>query len=869
MVKPTPLFVYLAMTGLAVAQNAALPGGGNASGPAAARVAGASGTARLQFPNTDVKQVLDAYAVLTRKRVVIDNQVQGTVYIVVDGDVPVEEAIRIIETNLLLNGITLVPVEHSNIVKVVSNKSPRSAAIPVISDELMLPDGEQVVTFLAHLRYADPAEVQKTLTPYIGQAPGNYSFISALPQAQALLITENSAAIRGLLRILAAVDVPPAEVVSEFIALERADANDVLEKLKGIFEKQPGGSTATAPRATPAGNPVPAGAVAEVTAPGTVEIRAGALSEDTIISGKIKLTADVRTNRIHVVTRPVNMRFVRKLIREFDSSVAFGEPVSRPLRYVSVGDVLDVVVKAIMEPGMKEDTSSSSPAKDSRPSQTPGGAYNSTGGAGGLFGGGGGSGDSSGSGTLNVAEGLSTQPVDTTPEARIVGTTKIIADKNANAIIVLGGADARARIFRLLDKLDQRIPQVMLNTVIGELNLDQKEQFGVDYIIRNSGLGISPIILNGGSNTSTTRNDGTGTGAATVGSGNGGTTGTTSTGTTATTGTTTSNGTTVNSSTGTGVSSSTANSGRLASNFINFDSSNKPGLNLSNLLNQDTIRAVAAAGGSGLSGFITAGNSMTAIVTALENSNRFRVVSRPSVFTRNNKKAIIASGQEIAVPTSIQSALNSTNNSNGIVSNSVVQFKRVALQLEVVPLINSDREVALDILQKVDEVSGSTRIDNNDIPNIATRYVKTSVTVPDGGTLVLGGLIKQSMNRTKTGIPLLGSIPLLGYLFSNTGKEKIRTELVILIRPMVSWAPVESDFIRERAQEFMNTDPNLEASIYPRGVRLEPPAVPFRYPGPSAAARGAAEQALGTPVPLKGAPGKTTPPKSKSTPPHP
>jgi len=823
--------------------------------------------ARLQFPNTDVKDVLNFYASLTNKRVVIDNQVQGNVYIVVSGDVTNEEAARIIETNLLLNGITLVPVEHSQIIKAVSNKSPRSAAIPVISDELMLPEGEQVVTFLAHLRYADPAEVQKTLTPYIGQAPGNYSFISALPQGQAILITESSATIRGLIRILAAIDVPPAEVISEFIALERADANDVLDKLKGIFEKQPGGSTSTTPRATPAGNQVPAGAVAEITAPDALEIRGGGLSEDTIISGKIKLTADVRTNRIHVVTRPANMAFVRKLIREFDSSVTFGDPVSRSLRYISVDEVLDVIVKAITEPGMKEDTSASSAPKSNSQNTATNNPYNSNnsnGGANSLFNGGGG--NNSGGAGSDVTEGLSTQPRDTTPEARVVGTTKIIADKNANAIIVLGGADARAKIFRLLDKLDQRIPQVMLNTIIGELNLDAKEQFGVDYIIRNAGLGISPIVLGSGANTGT-GNDGTGTGASTVGSGNAGTTANTGTivnaaGTT----TGTSGTTTVNTANGTTITSSGVNSGRLASNFIGFNGSNQPALNFSNLLNQNAIRTVAAAGGSGLSGFVTAGNSMTAIVTALENSNRFRVVTRPSVFTRNNKKAIIASGQEIAVPTSIQSALNTSTGSNGIVSNSSVQFKRVALQLEVVPLINSDREVSLDILQKIDEVSGSTRIDNNDIPNIATRYVKTSVTVPDGGTLVLGGLIKQSLNHTKTGIPILSSIPVLGYLFSNTGKEKIRTELVILIRPMVSWAPPESDLIRQRAQEFMNSEANLEASIYPKGVQLEGTAVPaFRYPG----AANPATMPTATPMPLKATAAKPTPGKAKSSPAHP
>ncbi len=781
-----------------------------------------SNLTRLQFPNTDVKEVLSFYERLTKKRLVIDNQVQGTVNIVIAGEVPAEEAIRIIEINLLLNGFTLVPVERSNIVKVVgAGKNPRTAAIPIISDEALLPDGEQVVTFLAKLQYADPAELTQTLGTFIVQAPGGYTNLTALPKSQAVLITENTATIRGLLRVLREIDIPPAEVVSEFIPLEQADAKDVLEKLTAIFEKQPTTPGAAISRiapplpvTTPGGVPLPPGATAEVTSPNSVEIRGGALSEDSIIIGKIKLTADIRTNRIHVVTRPVNMTFVRKLIKEFDSTVKFGEPVSRPLRYIPVSEVFEVVVKSITEPGMKEEGGGGSTGnragQGANTGRAGGGNLGNTG-----FGGGGGAGGAGGTGAseFNVSEGLATEAVDTTPEARIVGTTKIIADKNANAIIVIGSADVKSKVFRLLDKLDQRIPQVMLNTVIGELNLDAKEQFGVNYILSNSGLGKSPIVVTGANtaNNGTTRtgNDGTGTGASTSGSGNAGTTAPTTT-TTST--------------------STTSGTGRMATDIVSV-ANGQPVANFGNLLNQGDISKLAIAGGTGLSGFITAGNSLTAIVSALENSNRFRVVSRPSVFTKNNKKAIIASGQEIAVPTSIQSSLTNggaTNNNNGIVSNSSIQFKRVALQLEVVPLINSEREVSLEILQKIDEVSGTTRIDNNDIPNIATRYVKTSVTVPNEGTLVLGGLIKQSQNKGRTGIPLLSSIPLLGYLFSTTTKEKIRTELVILIRPVVSWAPPESIQIRERAQEFLNMDPDLEGTLYPPLARPTATPSPFR-----------------------------------------
>src|SRR5438045_7972369 len=78
---------------------------------------------------------------------------------------------------------------------------------------------------------------------------------------------------------------------------------------------------------------------------------AGVLSEEAVIVGKIKLTPDVRTNRIHIVTRPINMPFIRQLIHEFDANVEFAKPVTRYLQYVSAGDVLPVLVQALTEPG--------------------------------------------------------------------------------------------------------------------------------------------------------------------------------------------------------------------------------------------------------------------------------------------------------------------------------------------------------------------------------------------------------------------------------------------------------------------------------------------------------------------------------------
>src|SRR5207302_11139372 len=132
---------------------------------------------------------------------------------------------------------------------------------------------------------------------------------------------------------------------------------------------------------------------------------------------------------------------------------------------------------------------------------------------------------------------------------------------------------------------------------------------------------------------------------------------------------------------------------------------------------------IAAAAGSGTNVYLAAGQTLSAIVHVLESTERFRVINRPVVFTSNNKKAIIASGQEVPVPISTLSSLVNANNTvtgTNVGQQSNIEFKRVALQLEVVPLINSEREVSLDILQKLDRLAGTTVVNGNAITNIAS-----------------------------------------------------------------------------------------------------------------------------------------------------
>ncbi|MEP6708666.1 MAG: secretin N-terminal domain-containing protein [Verrucomicrobiota bacterium] len=753
-----------------VTPSAAVPPKSTAPPPAADMVT-------LQFPNSDVADVLHFYETLTGKKLIVDNFVQGKVNIFLSKPMPRDEAIKIIEMNLLLNGFSLVPAE-GDIVKVIgTNRNARSAGVPIISDEADIPPGEHVITYVFKLKYVDPVEMQQVVGQYLAPAQPYSSFL-ALPKSASLLVTEGSDVIRKLIKIINQVDIPPAEVVSEFIKLERADASKVVDLLKDIFEKgnQPG-----------AQNYPPGVRNIRTVVPqpqGELEAEGGAavLSEESLVVGKIKLEADVRTNRIHVITRPVNMPFVRKLIAEFDANVEFGKPVTRPLKYIAARDVLDVLVQALTEPGENTQQGAGGAGNPQQQLQQPRPLASpiNTASTGSLTG-------TASDSTLNVSEELSTQPTDTTPKAVTVGNTKLIADARANTIIILGNRDAVVKVEKILDEMDVRAPQVALSTVIGELTLNNDEEFGVDYFAKykNKVVGISrnttvPIPLPSASGSPTTT-------------------------------------TVITTDPVTGLPVTTTTTNPIAAGGV---------LDPANLINFSQIITNVA---SGTNVYVAAGNYLSAIVHLLESTGNFKVISRPMVFTSNNKKAIIASGTEIPVPVNtISSATGSSLINTGLSQQTNIQFKKVALQLEVVPLINSDKEVSLDILQKIDSLAGSTIVDGNSIPNIATRYIRTNVSAANGATIVLGGLITDSKTKNFNGIKFLDRIPLLGYLFRSTSKIKGRTELIILMRPEVTLTKLDLYRLRQKTEDKMHLGPELQENdvLPPVDKSLLPPDLP-------------------------------------------
>ncbi len=120
---------------------------------------------------------------------------------------------------------------------------------------------------------------------------------------------------------------------------------------------------------------------------------------------------------------------------------------------------------------------------------------------------------------------------------------------------------------------------------------------------------------------------------------------------------------------------------------------------------------------------------------------------------------------------------------------------RIGIELNVLPLINPDGLVVMDIDQRVDNVGEPVKIDGNDVPTTVERSANAKVSVRDGETVILGGFMRTEKRSSNSGVPFLKDIPLLGSLFRSTTKSGNRVELMILIRPKVLNTPEDAALV--------------------------------------------------------------------------
>jgi general secretion pathway protein D len=682
------------------------------------------------------------YRKYTGRRVIVSSAAATAEFTFVQEATPQDpltfaSAAELLKKAATIEGFVFVPEGQDpnlDVLTAAAGIKPTQRGVAVYNENSTLPEGDAVISYVMTLSYIKPAEAVNTFNQIVG-AFGAYGSIAAVPNASAVVITENTSLIRKLIDLKKEIDKPGSVQGTRFITVKYADVTEIAETLTTLLTAQQSTQQTAGIQRAPTSTDAPAG--------GQPPASPGEASSAE--APPIQIVPDPRTNRIFAMGRPVDLVFVEGLIREFDVETSEKNYLRRKLRFLKVSEFLPIAGDAITRAFNGTGNSGNSGAAGSPPgtagapqsngtnnrsgstgrsSSNRSGSNNSS--TGGLGGGGGGGGGAS--------DGLNAPETSSAPERLLVGRTFLVADNITNSIVVQGPPSSLEIISRLLDQIDVKPDQVMISTVIGQLTLNDNYNVGLDYLklgngfVGRGGNGSGPtlpILQTIQEAVAAVAPIGTpdkpgyvpGTPAKTVGSNA-------------------------------------------------FD----PG----------------ALKGSGLQVYGKIGDSLNVYLTALQSKTDFTVLSRPSIFTANNQKGIISSGERIAIPTSSNSFGNSGNASTNI------EYQDVVLKLEVIPLVNSDKEITLQIALLSDEQNGSQTIkgaggNGGDltVPRISTREILTTVTVPNNETIVLGGLIIARNDKSKSGIPILSSIPYVGSLFGTTTSNKDRTELMVFMQPSI------------------------------------------------------------------------------------
>lgn len=182
---------------------------------------------------------------------------------------------------------------------------------------------------------------------------------------------------------------------------------------------------------------------------------------------------------------------------------------------------------------------------------------------------------------------------------------------------------------------------------------------------------------------------------------------------------------------------------------------------------------------------------------AMAQKGNLEVLSKPSILARHNEEATITVGQEVPF------IRNSRVTQDGQIINTV-EYEDIGIILNVLPKISQDGLVELELTPEISTITGQTVAISETVnaPVFAKRAAETHVVVPDGKTVVIGGLIEDNLTESVRKIPILGDIPVLGKLFSRKIESKTKTELMIFITPHIvsTEDEIENLSIIERSQ---------------------------------------------------------------------
>jgi len=672
------------------------------------------GTIHLNFRNADIVQIINLMSELTGKNFLVDDKVRGKVTIIAPKPVTLEEAYQVFLSVLEIQGFTVVP--QGPIIKIIPSRDVKDNPIPTATDSRhpFSPTTESFVTQLIPLQYADVNDIRGLLTPLVSKES---SLLSYAP-TNSLIVTDTVSNIHRLLKIIAALDVESPSAIFKVVSLKFAQPEQLANALRSAIEGLTvAGGTETGAEAAPQPGvqPVPRGRRPTQASAGQRTQRGP------------RIIPDSRTNTLVLLATQTDMATLEDLIAKLDVRTPEGRGQIHVyyLQYANAEELAQVLTAQAGEI-----------ARTLTPSTTP-----------------------TPGGQPTTPVGL--PPTTTQPRRQGVagGTTpsgvSIVADKPTNSLVITAPPEAYALLKEIIQKLDIRRSQVLVESLIAEVTMNKAQNLGIEWRALNAPNGTQIF--------------GSSTGSSQTGLLN----------------------STLGTVTGTGTGSTTDASALTSLATQGF---------LVGLLRTITITDPNNANNT------TKILNIPLLLRAFQGDTDVNILSTPNLLTTDNEEAEIIIGEQRPFLRQAQDTP-----SGGVVSTvRTFDFKDLGITLRVTPQISQGRTVRLKLAQEV-----TAFVSQSEVGAVTTtkRSAKTTVIVDDNQTIVIGGLISNSNNEAKTQVPCLGNIPIFGWAFRQTSVSKLKTNLLIFLTPHIITSPEDIDRVTTHERQRLEQAPAIEERL--------------------------------------------------------
>jgi general secretion pathway protein D len=699
----------------------------------------------LNFVNADIDAVVRAIGQYTSRTFVVDPRVKGTLSLVTERPVTREQAYEQLLTALRLQGFTIV--QTGNVARVLPEADAKLQGGAVVSPQGSAPRGDQLVTQVFRLQYESATAMVPILRPLI--APNNT--ISAYPQNNTLVITDYADNLRRIQRIIESIDTP-ATSDTEIIPIKFGLAMEIATVVNRMLDEG----------ARAAGQAIDAGQ-------------------------RVSVLAEPRTNAL-ILRAPsaARMMVAKNLIAKLDQPAL--TPGNINVVYLRNAEAAKIapLLRAII---------SSDPSFV--PQTTGSGLSPSTGIT---------SGSGAGLTTQQPALGATAPGQQPTTGAGGTGPLSgmIQADAATNSLIITAPEPLYRNIRQIIDKLDVRRAQVVIESLIAEVSAEKAAEFGIQWQTLGSNLNDPGTNVIAGTNFETG---------------------------------------------GRNIIGASQNIGSLST-----------GLNIGIVQGRVNIPGIGDV------------VNLAFLARALETKADANILSTPTIQTLDNEEAKFLVGQNIPLITGSYANTGAGGTAAGVNPFQTFERRDIGLQLRVRPQISEGGVVRLSIYQELSSIQNTlTAAQGGIITN--KRSFESMVLVEDGNIVVLGGLIEDKTDVSKSQVPILGNIPIIGELFKYENRKRTKTNLLVFLRPYVvrdeatssALAMDRYDYIRGQIANSTVADNVIFRDLQSRQMPERPPVAPSmrqsQQPAPPA-------QVPADPIAPAPAPSSAPPSSSTSAPPQ-